>query len=297
MKEIRKIYEKKNEEENIDINNCDKYLKDKKCYNCIISVFDIKKRDLFNHIPIINSYNTYYNILNDKNIIFNEEYDNEDEIKKCEVYIDNKKIPFSHFYMFNTIGKHIVIYSFKNDLKNINHMFLLCRNLSSINLSYFNTREVSNMSGLFYGCSSLKEINLSRFYTGKVKDMSAVFLGCSSLKEIDISNFETNEVTEMVRMFQGCSSLTSINLFKFPGYTFKRLNVSLMFKDCVSLKKVNLSNLDFDTTFGYECMFEGCRKDNFFNLSKSNKDFFLKYLEKLKEDGLINKGENYINFQ
>ena len=70
-----------------------------------------------------------------------------------------------------------------------------------------------------------------------------------------------------------------------------------MFKDCVSLKKVNLSNLDFDTTFGYECMFEGCRIDNFFNLSKSNKDFFTKYLEKLKEDGLTNKGENYIYFQ
>ena len=311
---IRKIYESKNREENIDINNCEDYLLNKKYKennNYIIAIFDINIYNLYSNVRIINSYNEYYKNLNNEKIAFYEDYVNEEEIKKCEIYIDNKKIPFSYFYIFNKIGKYIITYSFKNKLKKLNHMFLGCKRLLSINLSNFNTDEalymnsllkgcssleeinlsniytynVKNISSLFYGCSSLKEVDLSNFNTYNVKDMSCLFYGCSSLKKIDLSNFNTHNVTEMLRMFQGCSSLISLDLSSFSTYSFNHLKVALMFKDCKSLLNVDLSNLNVeDIDYGLYCMFEGCQSALFINMYKKNENLIIKYLEELKKN-------------
>ena len=47
-----------------------------------------------------------------KNDIFN----NEDEIKKCEIKKNDEIIPFNHHNKFKSKGKYSIKYSFKNNL-------------------------------------------------------------------------------------------------------------------------------------------------------------------------------------
>ena len=45
------------------------------------------------------------------------------------------------------------------------------------------------MSGMFYGCNNLTNIDLSNFDTKNVTDMNAIFYGCNNLTNIDLSKF------------------------------------------------------------------------------------------------------------
>ena len=62
---------------------------------------------------IINSYEEY-----SKGYYWEkkDEWKNEDEIKKCEIKINNELIPFNYFYKFKSKGKYIIQYSFKNNI-------------------------------------------------------------------------------------------------------------------------------------------------------------------------------------
>ena len=67
-------------------------------------------------------------------------------------------------------------------------MFYYCNNLSSLDLSNFNTEKVTNMSGMFFGCSALTTIYASdNFKTDKVTVGSNMFGGCTNLKGYDSS--------------------------------------------------------------------------------------------------------------
>ena len=121
--------------------------------NYIISEIDINDNNIGKDIRIINSYeeclreNTWMKKDN--------KYNNEEEIKKCEIKINDELIPFNYKYKFNSKGKYKIKYSFKNNLTKTNHMFCYCELLTNINLSNFNTNNVTNMGWMFCGCSSL----------------------------------------------------------------------------------------------------------------------------------------------
>ena len=66
-------------------------------------------------------------------------------------------------------------------------MFVGCSNLTNIDLSSFNTKNVTNMSYMFYGCSNLTNIDLSSFNTENVTNISGMFYECSKLKKISIN--------------------------------------------------------------------------------------------------------------
>ena len=57
----------------------------------------------------------------------------------------------------------------------MNNMFQGCQELTSLDLSSFNTPNLVNIEDLFYGCSSLSELDLSNFNTTLVQDSSNVF--------------------------------------------------------------------------------------------------------------------------
>ena len=86
-------------------------------------------------------------------------------------------------------------------------------NLTTLDLSGFNTSKVTKMNGMFLNCSSLTNLNLSSFNTSKVTDMSAMFSGCSSLTNLDLSSFDTSSVTNTGNMFEECIKL---HLLKTP---------------------------------------------------------------------------------
>ena len=87
-------------------------------------------------------------------------------------------------------------------------MFFNCPNLSSLDLSNFNTAIVSDMSLMFGSCSTLSSLDLSNFYTKEVRDMSYMFSRCSALTTIYASDkFVTSKVQSGISMFSACKNL------------------------------------------------------------------------------------------
>ena len=82
--------------------------------------------------------------------------------------------------------------------------FSQCVNLASIEgLEYLNTTEVTSMNQMFLNCQNLTSLDVSHFETSKVTDMRAMFSYCMKLKSVvDLSNFDTSNVTDMGSMFK-----------------------------------------------------------------------------------------------
>ena len=134
--------------------------KEKKYGKYISAEFDIKLDN--ENIRIINSYEHF---MKEHNYEYLEkEYENEEEIKKCEIEINNILIPFSYFYKFQKKGKFKLKYTFKNNIKNVAYMFWGCSSLTYIDLSNFNTQNVTDMSYMFFGCNSLIKLNFVNSY-------------------------------------------------------------------------------------------------------------------------------------
>ena len=94
-------------------------------------------------------------------------------------------------------------------------MFYNCRELTTIDLSSFNTSKVTNMRNMFYNCGGLTTIDLSSFNTSKVNDMRYMFYNCSTLTTIYVSEYNettdtgwtTKSVTNSTNMFNFCRDL------------------------------------------------------------------------------------------
>ena len=79
--------------------------------NYIIAEIYIK--DINKETQIINSYENCQRKYDEE---IEKEYMNEEEIKKCEIRINDKLIPFTHSYTFTNKGKYIIKHSFNNYL-------------------------------------------------------------------------------------------------------------------------------------------------------------------------------------
>ena len=124
-------------------------IKNENINNYIITEIDIKDRDINKVIRILNSYEEAVNI---NSLIEKDEdkvYDNEEEIKKCEIRINDQLIPFNYIHKFKSSGKYTIKYTFKNFINNAAYMFCKCKLLTSIDLSNFNTNKVTNIFSMF----------------------------------------------------------------------------------------------------------------------------------------------------
>ena len=118
--------------------------------NYIIAEISINEENINKDIRIINSYDEYARNNENSNEEKKSGENNEEEIRKCEIKINDELIPFSYFHQFNKEGNFIIKYSFKNFLENINFMFCECKYIKKINLSNFNSQNVTNISNMFY---------------------------------------------------------------------------------------------------------------------------------------------------
>ena len=137
---------------NNDLNSKNKKSND----NYIIGEIYIEEKDVNKEIRIINSYEEVVRFFFWEE--FKEELKNEEQIKECEIEINNELIPFNYFYKFKKEGKYIIKYKFKNFLTNTNHMFYECKSLIYLNLSNFKTQNVKHMVHMFYYCKSLQKV-------------------------------------------------------------------------------------------------------------------------------------------
>ena len=250
--------------------------------NYIIAEINIEENDINKNIRIINSFEEYIRCrIREKaelsedwykkyfpNGKFNESFINEEEIKNCEIKINDELFSFDYFHKFNKKGKYRIKYSFNKPLIRTNDMFDGCEFLTNIDLSNLNSQNVTNMNSMFSECSSLKSINFSNFNTQNVTNMEKLFAICKSLTNINLSNFNTQNVTNMSGMFFHCESLTDINLSNFN--TQKVTNMEFMFYECKSLTKIDLPNFKTQNVTNMSSMFSHCESLTDINLSNFN---------------------------
>ena len=188
---------------------------------------------------------------------------NSNENSKIKVYLNNEKVNISKkynkwIYNFKKSGKYIYQINFIDKITNMNGFFEKCFNISSLDLSHFDSSCVDDMAFIFKECYKLKEIKgLYNFKTNKVKNMESMFQFCISLLNLDLSSFDTSNVTDMKNMFDKCNYLKEIkglNNFK----TNKVEDMSQMFEECEKIKILDLSNFDTKNVTDMSFMFNQC---------------------------------------
>ena len=156
----------------------------------------------------------------------------------------------------------------------LNSLFYDCENLTTLDLSNFDTINVTDMSKMFDSCGSLTTLNVSNFDTSKVTNMNFMFRSCFRLINLDLSNFNTSNVTDMSYMFFNCQTLTSLDLSNFD--TNKVMYMRTMFASCFELTTVKVINCDEST------------KNKILNQLQSD---LSSYTWTLGDDGIIRRSE------
>ena len=97
----------------------------------------------------------------------------------------------------------------------LSHLFEGQGNLTSVDLSLFNTSKVKNMERMFTDCTSLSSVNLSSFDTSSVLKMNSMFYNCDALTNLNLSSFTNKATANMMSMISYCGSLTDLNISNF----------------------------------------------------------------------------------
>ena len=105
----------------------------------IIAEIIIKDKDIDKNVRILNSYEECLR-RNPDGLIKDKKYNNENEINKCQITINDEPIPFNYFHKFKSEGKYIIKYSFMNYLTKTNQMFRDCKFLKNIDLSKLSSK-------------------------------------------------------------------------------------------------------------------------------------------------------------
>ena len=206
----------------------------------------------------------------------------------------NWSIPVSKFnggknasHMFRDCGELTSIDLSGWNTENVidmNYMFYNCYNLTTLNLSGWNTSNVSNMSYMFYACSSLKTLDVSGWDVSNVTNMDSMFGNCNSLTSLDVSHFNTSNVTIMLNMFCSCRSLTSLDLSHFN--TSNVTNMKNMFGECGELTSIDLSGWDMSKVANMEYMFSNCKKLKTIRMVGCSEETINKIKARLATDGI-----------
>ena len=139
-------------------------------------------------------------------------------------------------------------------VKGMGNMFFGDEKLVSLDLSNFDTRSLTNMDKMFYGMSSLTNLNISSFNTSKVTNMDSLFYGMVNIENINISNFDTRSATTMNHMF---SSMHKLKQLQLPA-TFDTSNVTdmgYMFYNSKSLTSLDASMFNTEKVINMREMF------------------------------------------
>ena len=125
------------------------------------------------------------------------------------------------------------------------YMFNGCENLTSLNLSSFNTANVTEMRAMFRKCRALTALDLSSFNISKVTDMSCMFADDENLVDLNISSFKTTLPVDLGATFKNCASLVELNLENFciPDTNLEEVELEDTFYGCTSLRKLNIKNI------------------------------------------------------
>ena len=199
---------------------------------------------------------------------------------KEKITLENGKntfIDWNYGFYFESGMKQEQITSFdlsKYDTSKVTNMSIMfedCSGLTSLDLSSFDTSNLIYMTYMFSNCSNLTSLDLSNFDTSKVTNMYGMFEDCSGLTELNISSFDTSNVTNMFSMFENCSGLTSLDLSSFN--TSKVTNMYGMLNGCSGLTSLDLSNFDTTNVTNMTSMFAYCNSLTYIKCKQAFKEW------------------------
>ena len=123
-------------------------------------------------------------------------------------------------------------------------MFNNCRNLTTLDVSNFNTSNVTDMSDMFNSCGKLTAIDVSKFNTSNVTSMTSMFYGCRALTSVTgFAGKDMSSCKSMNNMFLNCYNLTTID---FSGANLSSVtNMSNMFDNLDNMSIAKLETVDF----------------------------------------------------
>ena len=104
------------------------------------------------------------------------------------------------------------------------------------------------------------EINLEIIFIfwKKPKILNILFNGCNKLTSIDLSGFSFVNIIDISSMFSDCSALENLILPQ-NEMAINIQDFSYMFKGCLKLTEIDLSNTDFANVKKLSYMFYECK--------------------------------------
>ena len=154
-----------------------------------------------------------------------------------------------------------------SNVTNMREMFKEMSNLTSLDVSSFDTSKVTDMSYMFYR-NGVTSLDVSGFDTSKVTVMSYMFLGMKNITNLDVNGWNTSNVTSMYGMFSGMSSVTSLDVSGFD--TCNVTTMREMFREMGNLTSLDLSGFDTSNVTDMSTMFYDM--DNLTSLDVSSFD-------------------------
>jgi surface protein len=113
-----------------------------------------------------------------------------------------------------------------DEINSMRRMFQGCTRIISIdNLPC--TSNVTNMSQMFSGCYNLTSLNLSNFDTSNVTGIGGMFRNCSDLTSLNLNGWKLNDNIGTSDMFNGCGNLIEIYLKNSDETTYMKIQDSL----------------------------------------------------------------------
>ena len=228
--------------------------------NKIKLTLEVKAEDINKEIYFLDNTNGEF-VINDTTQFHRHDFLKELNEQNVEIYINDIKYKFQKYFKPEKKGIYNILLKFYRPMTNCNFMFSYCKNLTTIDLSSFDTTNLTNMGYMFSGCSSLTTINLPSFNTKKVINMNYMFSGCRKLTKLDLSSFDTENVINMNNMFGNCKNLTDIDLSSFDikkvidldnillgCFVLKKMKIKRDFYEKIKDKIENPHNIDFNFT-------------------------------------------------
>jgi len=140
--------------------------------------------------------------------------------------------------------------------------FMGTKNLTSLDLSKWNTSKVESMLQAFKD-SGIQSLNATNWDFTSCGITEAMFANASSLKNITGEETWTNmgEIFRFEYMFDGCESLETLSVEDWDvSGAYYSFGYKAMFRNCKSLTSIDVSNWTVTNVRVFDAMFQNCEK-------------------------------------
>ena len=144
--------------------------------------------------------------------------------------------------------------------------------------------QVTTCFSMFYGLKNITSIDLSNFDTSKVEIMGGLFMNCEKLKYVDLHNFSGSSLINFDYILYYCTSLMYVNLRNFIISNTEGVDISYNFEEnpsnakfCIEDSKTKNALFEEYSWLTFDCS-DFCLQDNvYFNPEKNEcycKDYY-----------------------